>query len=63
MYHNNYYLLYIQWQLLSRDEGEVDTGHDPSWIEDEGTYNCTQWSMVLYIVYIARLHGAHMLLE
>ena len=27
----------MQWQFLSRDEGEVDTGHDPSWIEDEGT--------------------------
>ena len=27
---------YAQWQFLSRDEGEIDTQHDPSWIEDEG---------------------------
>ena len=26
----------VQWQFLSRDEGEQDTACDPSWIEDEG---------------------------
>ena len=34
----HFYRMYMQWQFLSRDEGEVDTQHDPSWIEDEGTY-------------------------
>ena len=26
----------LQWQFLARDEGEKDTLHDPSWVEDEG---------------------------
>ena len=36
------FLSCAQWQFLSRDEGEVDTQHDPSWIEDEGTASLIQ---------------------
>ena len=33
----------LQWQFLTRDEGERDTLNDPSWTQDEGTKwnNCT----------------------
>ncbi len=32
-------LVCLQWQFLSRDDGEADTLADPSWQQDEGTQN------------------------
>ena len=34
--YSDYTFPHVQWQFLSRDEGEQDTACDPSWIEDEG---------------------------
>ena len=40
----------LQWQFLTRDEGERDTLNDPSWTQDEGTKwnNCTACSCILF---------------
>lgn len=48
----------MQWQFLSRDEGEVDTLHDPSWTEDQGNSNIISsiYSLLyIYCIYMTKI--------